>query len=104
MHFLKILSVLILLAIDNTRTSDDFRPASGHERRVFRILCDELGFRHKVIEENSLMSSSPITVRAWKSNIHTVVPPSLEEMLKIDLINVQDYRKFDGGDISIVFI
>ena len=42
------------------------------------------------------MSSTSISVRAWKSNIHTVVPPTLEELLRLDSINVQEYRKFDG--------
>jgi hypothetical protein len=86
MHFIK----------DSSRTSSTFNPTKGNFRRLFRILCDELGLQHKVTNKINSENGQEILIKVWKSSNTLMDPPSLEEVIRRDCQRAEERRKFDG--------
>ena len=72
------------------------RPTPGAHRRVFRILCDELGLRHKL---GKFEESADEVVRVHKEvgSSSGSAPPTLEDILRADARRGNLRRKFDGS-------
>lgn len=87
---------LINFIKDSSRTSSTFKPAKGKSRRLFRILCDELGLQHKVSNKTNLENEQEIIIKVWKSTNTMMDPPSLEEVIRRDCQRPENNRKFDG--------
>eukprot|EP00601_Ochromonadales_sp_CCMP2298_P028813 CAMPEP_0173326968 /NCGR_PEP_ID=MMETSP1144-20121109/1352_1 /TAXON_ID=483371 /ORGANISM="non described non described, Strain CCMP2298" /LENGTH=996 /DNA_ID=CAMNT_0014271321 /DNA_START=561 /DNA_END=3549 /DNA_ORIENTATION=- len=85
----------------------EFRPRGGFERRAFRVLCNEFGFRHKVVRVTNTatnmstwehVDSYETVVKVWKPpNVPTdFEPPSFEELIARDANLNPNQRNLDG--------
>lgn len=86
---------LVNLANNPFANEATFTPQPGNPRRIFRTLCDELGFRHRILDDHG-DSTDKISIRVWKVNDALPSPPSLESILARDNSRQLSFRKFDG--------
>ena len=78
-------------------------PAPGYHRRIFRHLCDELGFRHTVVEligEKSGGVGDTYGIKVWKHQgaygTGRLTPPTLNEIMSKDARRGNKYKRFDN--------
>ena len=86
---------LVAFMTQNETKSMISRPSPGYHRRAFRILCDELGLRHKL---GKFEESRNDVVRVWKESGggSSSAPPTLHDLLLADSRRGNAMRRFDG--------
>jgi len=84
--------------IDDTNTNTkEFVISNAYQRRLFRVLCDELDLTHyPIINTNNDKNNVKYLIKKMNS-ITTTSPPSLRDILNNDTMRKPNDRKFDSS-------